>query len=137
MITNAQKQTLADYFTDQPVDAVYLFGSQTTGKANALSYVDIAVLFPDTLTDKERFDMRLSMMNDAGIITGYPDRTDVIDLQAVPLVLQYGAIANRQELMVKNRERQAVFEADVLSKYFDYIYFLKTNTRVGLVSMAK
>lgn len=137
MITDAQKCELAAYFAAQPVDAVYLFGSQTTDKANKLSDIDVAVLFSEGLDDKQRFDLRLSMMGDVGKISHFYDNAEVIDLAKVPLALQYSAIAPRQELLVKNPARQAVFEAEVLSKYFDYLYFIKINTRVGLAAMAR
>lgn len=131
------KQKLAAYFATQPVDGAYLFGSQTTGKANALSDVDVAVLFAEGISDGEHFDLRLSMASDVGRLSGFPDRAEVVDLEKVPLALQYSAVHPRQELFVRNRKRLAVFESEVMSRYFDYQYFIKTNTRVGLAAMAR
>ncbi len=137
MISDSQKHQLASYFAAQPVDAAYLFGSQATGKDTNLSDVDVAVLFAEGLNRKKRFDVRLSMMSDVGKISHFYDNADVIDLDNVPLALQYQAIAPRQELFVRNHTRQALFESRVMSTYFDYVYFIKTNTRIGLAAMAR
>ncbi|OGG20561.1 hypothetical protein A3D03_00890 [Candidatus Gottesmanbacteria bacterium RIFCSPHIGHO2_02_FULL_40_13] len=137
MISNTQKHELSAYFSGQPVDAVYLFGSQATGKGNKLSDIDVAVLFSEGLDDRQRFDLRLSMMSDVGKISHFYDNAEVVDLDNVPLALQYQAIAPRQELFVKNRTRQVLFEARVMSKFFDYVYFIKTNTSVGLAAIIR
>lgn len=137
MITDARKHELSAYFAVQPVDAVYLFGSQATGKENKSSDVDVAVLFSEGLDGRQRFDLRLSMMSDVGKISHFYDKAEVVDLESVPLALQYQAITPRQELFVKNRARQVLFEAQVMSKFFDYVYFIKTNTSIGLAAMAR
>lgn len=74
------KAKLITYFAAQPVDVVYLFGSQATGKNNKMSDIDVAVLFAGGLTDSERFDLRLEYMSQVGHFTGFNDKAEVIDL---------------------------------------------------------
>lgn len=131
------KHSLAAYFATQPVDAVYLFGSQATGNVNAMSDIDVAVLFAEGLSDSERFDLRLAYMSQVGRLTGFADKAEVIDLGKVPLALQFSAIHPRQELYVRHPSRRTLFEAEVASRYFDYQYFVKQNTHVSLASMSQ
>ncbi len=118
MITNADKQALTHYFAAQPVDAVYLFGSQATGKANKLSDVDIAVLFQDSLDSSGRFDKKIRMIGDVGSILKRND-VEVLDLVQASPMFRYEAIAPKNVLYARNRARMVSFETDAIRKYFD------------------
>jgi len=137
MITQEQRDKLREYFSTQPVEVVYLFGSQTNGKANKLSDVDLAVLFKEGLSQSERFDLRLEYMNKAGEILKMPDKTEVIDLKSVSLVFQRQAIFLRDIIFESDKSRRSVFEARVNSRYFDYEYFIKENTKYSLASIGR
>lgn len=124
MITQEQLNQLRKYFSTQPVDVVYLFGSQADGKATKLSDADIAVLFKEGIDKSKRFDLKLAIISKVcGVLKR--ERVDVVDLIDVPLALKYSAIKPRRELYTANNDRRVSFEATTCSYYFDYMYSLK------------
>lgn len=136
MISQDQLIQLKDYFTDRPVDAVYLFGSQAMGKATKLSDYDFGLLFRQGIDASERFDERCRIIADlCGIVKA--ERVDTVDLQEAPIALQYSVISPRKEVYVADNDRKVLFEADVLSRYFDYAYFIKQNTQYSLNSISQ
>ncbi len=137
MISGRQKDQLASYFAAQPVDVVYVFGSQATGKTTNLSDVDIAVLFREGVSKDVRFDLRIQYIEDIGKLVGFADKVDVVDLELAPVLLRYSVIFPRQVVFCRDRLRQVVFEAGVMSRYFDEVYFLKQNTQYSLPSIAR
>lgn len=136
MITDEQKTKLADYFSTQPVDAVYLFGSQVTGKMHAESDVDVAVLFRQDVDRRTRFDFRLQFASAVGRITGHPDHSDVVDLEEAPLALQMEAIRSRNLILERDHSRSSQFDAAVRTRYFDYVLLIKQNTPISLRAFA-
>jgi len=42
---------------------IYVFGSQTTGEVKSLSDYDFAVLFDEEISRRERFDLKLELIN--------------------------------------------------------------------------
>lgn len=136
MLTPFQRQKIKEYFAKQPVEVVYLFGSQATGKANKLSDVDFAVLFKPSLSSSKRFDLRLEFMSELGRILKRDD-AEVVDLEEAPVALRYSAIAPRHQIYIADDDKRAVFEAETTSRYFDELYFIKQNTYYSLSSIAK
>ena len=136
MITRADKQALAGYFATQPVDAVYLFGSQATGKANKLSDVDIAVLFHENMDSSARFDQKILMIGDVGSILKRND-VEVLDLAQAPPIFRYEAIAPKTVLYTGNRTRMVSFETDAIQKYFDLRPLLVRLTKRKLALLAQ
>ena len=49
MLDDKKLNQLKKYFATQPVDVVYLFGSQVKGKSRSNSDLDIGVLFKEGL----------------------------------------------------------------------------------------
>lgn len=136
MLTQEQLDQLKKYFAAQPVDVVYLFGSQATGKTNKLSDIDIGVLFKENLSDSTCFDLRVKMTADLSGISK-TDQVDVVDLEKAPIALRYSAISPKKEILTVNNNRRAVFEAETNSYYFDYVYYIKQNTKNSLISIAR
>ena len=136
-MSQAQKDQLADYFATQPVEVVYLFGSQTTGKTRVGSDIDVGVLFKKGVSQSDRFDLKLEFMNQVGRIADFPDNVDVVDLEQAAIALQYSALASREIILVNDRHRQVEFESKVMSRYFDEAYFIKQNTFYSLGSIAR
>lgn len=136
MINEEKMKKLREYFSTQPVDVVYLFGSQATGKATKLSDYDIGVLFKTGIDQSKRFDLRLEMISRVCGILGV-ERADVVDLIQAPISLQYSAISPRKEIFTADNSKRALFEAETLSKYFDYAYFIKQNTQYSLNSISQ
>lgn len=112
------KHSLAAYFATQPVDAVYLFGSQATGNVNAMSDIDVAVLFAEGLSDSERFDLRLAVMGDIGVILKRDD-VEVIDLAKAPLSLAYQVVYPKYMLYCRSRDRVVALEEKVIKHHID------------------
>ena len=136
MLTQKQLNQLKKYFTTQPVDVVYLFGSQATGKVTPLSDFDFAVLFKKNLSSSDCFDLRLKMTVDLGGILNV-DQVDVVDLEKAPIVLKYSAVSPKKEIYTADNNRRVIFEAETNSHYFDYAYYLKENTKNSLLSIAR
>lgn len=136
MINQQKIKQLTDYFTTQPVDVVYLFGSQATGKATNLSDYDIGILFKSGINQSKRFDLKLEIISRlSGFLKG--ERVDVVDLEQAPLTLRYSAILPKKEIFTLNNSRRVLFEAETLSKFFDYEYFIKQNTKYSLKSISR
>lgn len=136
MINEEKMKKLREYFSTQPVDVVYLFGSQATGKATKLSDYDIGVLFKTEIDQSKRFDLRLEIISRVcGILK--VERVDVVDLVQAPIPLRYSAISPRKEIFTADNSKRALFEAETLSKYFDYAYFIKQNTQYSLNSISQ
>ena len=137
MVTQAQKDQLAAYFATQPIEVVYVFGSQTTGKTRTDSDIDVGVLFKEGVSQSDRFDLKLKFMSRVGTIADFPDNVDVVDLEQAPIALQYSALASREVIVANDRQRQVGFESEVMSRYFDEAYFIKQNTLYSLASIAR
>lgn len=136
MIADTDKQALARYFAAQPVDAVYLFGSQATEKANKLSDVDIAVLFQENMDSSARFDKKIRMIGDVGSILKRND-VEVLDLSQATPMFRYEAIASKTVLYARNRTRMVSFETDAIRNYFDLRPLLLRLTKRKLALLAQ
>lgn len=136
MITELQKQKIFQYFRQQPVELVYLFGSQTEGKTTPLSDYDFAVLFAENLRPKQRFDLKLKFMGDLGEILG-TDKVEILDLNQAPATFRYSAFAPRREIYVRDEAKRVDFEHQTMSEYFDRQYFLRRHSLNSLANIAK
>ena len=126
MISKTKINQLKNYFATQPVDVVYLFGSQANGKATKLSDVDIGVLFKKGLTRSERFDLKLDMISCVcGILK--VERVDIVDLEQAPLKFKYQILYSKFTIFVRNKSRMVEFEHGVVKRYLDvqpYLYLI-------------
>lgn len=123
MIDKEKMKKLKEYFSTQPVDVVYLFGSQATGKANKLSDFDLGVLFREKLSSQERFDLKLEYsVRLAGILR--VENVDIVDLKNAPLKFKYQAIFPKNTIIVKNRKNATNLEYDTTRKYLEFQPYL-------------
>lgn len=143
MIINLQKKKISQYFArlsadraKQPVELVYLFGSQTEGKTTPLSDYDFAVLFAHNLDKKSRFNLKLKFIIDLGEILE-SDKVEILDLNEAPASFRYSAFAPRQEIYIKDEVKRVDFEFQTLGEYFDRQYFLRRHSLTSLASIAK
>lgn len=137
MITNDDRKKIEKYLASQKnIDVAYLFGSQSNGKSNKLSDIDIAVLFEEKVPKIERFNKKLHIMGELGTILKRND-VEVLDLNLADTVLKFSAIENRDLLLVKNNLARTLFEADTMTKYQDYKYYLTMNTKLSLQSFSR
>lgn len=136
MLSLGDKQKIKDYFAKQPnIEVVYLFGSQSDGKANSLSDIDLAVLFSESTTPNKRFDQKLTIMGELGSILKTND-IDLVDLNSAKIALRFSAIENRDIVFLRNNSARVLFEADTMSRYQDYKYYISENTKNSLASIS-
>ncbi|MDI6793902.1 MAG: nucleotidyltransferase domain-containing protein [bacterium] len=108
---------LRGYFAAQPdVIVVYLFGSQVTGRTQADSDVDVAVLLKEE-DDFIRFERRLRLGNELEKIVGQP--VDLIVLNDAPSLLVHQALKEGDLVFGRDREAQIEFEVRAGQMYAD------------------
>jgi hypothetical protein len=120
-----QSNKLADFFSNQRyVKLAYLYGSAAKGKAGKLSDVDIAVLFDDSLSKKERFKLQLELIGDIAALLK-TDKVDLVDINEAPLSLKFEIIKANCPVFVRDRMLKINFEQEVMSRYLDRRYYEK------------
>ena len=130
------EQKLREFFSEvEGVTLAYLFGSTTRRGANRLSDIDIAVLFDDTLLQKEAFDLQLELI---GELTGLlkTNSVDLVIINDSPLLLTYNII--REGIILKSDEPVRVkFETKIMSRYLDERYHIQRHAKESLRRIAE
>lgn len=130
------EQKLKKFFSKiEGVTLAYLFGSTVRGEANHLSDIDIAVLFDDTLLQKEAFDLHVEVISE---LTGLlkTNNVDLVVLNDSPLLLTYNVI--REGIILKSDEPIRVkFETKIMSRYLDERYHIQRHARESLRRIAE
>ncbi len=120
-----QYNKLTEFFSKQThVRLAYLYGSAAKGKAGKLSDVDIAVLFDDSLSKKERFKLQLKLIGDMAALLK-TDKVDLVDINEAPLSLKFEIIKANCPVFVMDRMAKIDFEQEVMSRYLDRRYYEK------------
>lgn len=122
---------LQEYFQSKPVLLAYLLGSRATGNVKSYSDTDIAVLFDDKLTPRQRMALRIELISDLMKILK-TDNIELIDLTDASPQFCYEAIKHRKEIFVKDDKLRIDFETKALSEYFDRQYYLKRHSTTGV-----
>jgi predicted nucleotidyltransferase len=89
------------YLAETPVVFAVLFGSHARGTATESSDVDVALRFPEKMTDHERFDARNRI--DAGLQEYADGFVDVSDVDSLPTPVAYAAL--RDGIVLTGDER--------------------------------
>ena len=130
------EQKLREFFSKvEGVTLAYLFGSTVRGEANRLSDIDIAVLFDDTLLQKEAFDLQLELI---GELTGLlkTNKVDLVIINDSPLLLTYNII--REGIILKSDEPVRVkFETKIMSRYLDERDHIQRHAKESLRRIAE
>ena len=63
MQTKIIKDKIKKVLENYPIVFAYLFGSSARGKTGALSDVDIAVYFENQISEKDRFNLKLDLID--------------------------------------------------------------------------
>jgi len=130
------EQKLREFFIKvEGVTLAYLFGSTVRREANRLSDIDIAVLFDDTLLQKEAFDLQLELI---GELTGLlkTNSVDLVIINDSPLLLTYNII--REGIILKSDEPVRVkFETKIMSRYLDERYHIQRHAKESLRRIAE
>lgn len=130
------EQKLSDFFSRvESVTLAYLFGSTARGEANCLSDTDIAVLFDDTLLQKEAFDIQLGLLSELTVLL-QTNNIDLVALNDSPLLLTYNII--RDGIILKSDEPLRVkFETKIMSRYLDERYHIERHAKESLKRIAE
>jgi len=105
------------------VRLVYLFGSQVSGEIGPLSDVDLGVLLArDAPVARMRAQLAHLFSEALGGAT-----VDLIILNQAPIELAYAVIAQGKVLYQRDRTERVEYEADVMSRYGDYLPFLRAQ----------
>ncbi|AKB76737.1 nucleotidyltransferase [Methanosarcina horonobensis HB-1 = JCM 15518] len=130
------EQKLREFFSKvENISLAYLFGSTVRGESNCLSDIDIAVLFDDTLLQKEAFDLQLELISE---LTGLlkTNNVDLVVLNDSPLLLTYNIIRNG--IILKSDEPLRVkFETKIMSRYLDERYHIERHAKESLRRIAE
>ena len=123
---NHRLNQLKKVFSEEYGDIIllaYFFGSQLKGKTGPLSDYDIAILLSSEQTP---FQFKYKLQHELVNIFNY-ERIDLIILNDAPIELKYHVIASGQIIYQKDSAIKVEFEADTLSRYFDYLPVLKAQ----------
>jgi len=101
----------------------YFFGSQLKGKTGPLSDYDIAIFLTPKPTS---FQFKYKLQHELTNIFNY-GQVDLIILNNAPIELKYHVITDGQIVYQKDSATKVEFEADTLSRYFDYLPVLKAQ----------
>lgn len=102
----------------------YLFGSQLKGKTGPLSDYDFAVL----LSKKPSFQFKYELKNK--LVNALDDeKVDVIILNNAHIELKYHVVATGKIIFQESSVIKTEFEADTLSRYFDYLPILRAQKK--------
>jgi predicted nucleotidyltransferase len=110
---------LKNYFSEKGFLLVYLFGSQAGENIGPLSDFDIAIL---TIQSPEPRSIYTFVHNFSKIIG--TNRIDVVSLNDAPVELQFRIIRQGVILYQKSNHIRVEFEANTLSRYFDFLPIL-------------
>lgn len=102
----------------------YVFGSRLKGKIGPLSDYDFAVF----LSQKPSFQFKYKLKNKLVNILDSA-QVDLIILNDAPIELRYNVIASGKNIFKKNSFIKTEFEADTLSRYFDYLPVLREQKK--------
>lgn len=110
---------LENYFKEQGFLMVYLFGSLVENNIGPLSDVDFAIL----TIDAPEHELIYTIAHDLSNILG-TNRIDVVSLNHSPVEFRYKIIKQGIPLYQKSDYIRVDFEANTLSRYFDFLPIL-------------
>jgi len=112
-------------FSDENnISLAYIFGSQLKGKTGPLSDYDFAIF----LSRKPSFQFKYRLKNKLVNILN-TEQVDLVILNDAPIELKYNVIATGKIIFQKNSMIRTKFEADTLSRYFDYLPVLRAQKK--------
>lgn len=117
-IGEAARERLTAALDREHVVAAYLSGSQAAGTAGPLSDVDVAVVADPSLSDRERFELRLELAAEAGR-TLATSEVDVVVLNDAPPLLRQRVIRDGALLVERDARERIRFATRALLDYLD------------------
>jgi predicted nucleotidyltransferase len=114
------EKTIVDYFRKRPeVSLVYLFGSQVTGRAGALSDVDIAIgVEANKIRRKFPYGYKSHILAELmGKLN--TNAVDLVLLHEASYFLRFQIMTKGKVLFSRKPINKVFFEADVMTRYPD------------------
>lgn len=130
---SAIERAIADLAKREGLTAAYLHGSAATGRMDAESDIDIALLPSRSLSPEERWELRLRCIG--SLMEKFPAeerKFDVVILQDVPVLLQYNVIRRGRFLYEHNRGDRLDFEISTERAYEDDQPYLRREADITL-----
>ncbi len=121
---NEIKKIFAAETNNDNILLAYIFGSQIKGKTGLLSDYDFAVF----LFRKPSFQFKYKLKNKLVNVLN-SGQVDLIILNDAPVEMKYNIIAEGKIIFQKNSIIKTEFEADTLSRYFDYLPALREQKK--------
>jgi predicted nucleotidyltransferase len=110
------------------VQFAYLFGSQVGGAAGPLSDIDLGIL-----VERGGDDMQVqAQLSHELAVVAQPLKTDVVLLHRAPVELAYAVIAQGVCVYQRDTLTRVEYEADVLSRYGDYLPVMRAQRQAIL-----
>ena len=105
------------------VGLAYLFGSQVTGTTGPISDLDLAILFEQ---GEDTLNARSKLAYELGKELKF-QQIDIVSLHEAPVELAYGIISQGIRIFQRENALRVEFEAQVLSRYGDYLPVLRSQ----------
>jgi predicted nucleotidyltransferase len=107
--------------TQPEILALYLYGSQAEGRADALSDVDVALLARDDLSRQQLWRL------EERCIARWPESLDLRVLNLAPLPFRYEVTARGQRLWAAELDKVADWESLTWRQYWDLRPYLERD----------
>jgi len=121
-------------FENEDIAAVYLFGSQATGKKHPESDLDLAILFNKKLSGLDAY-LRLEKYF-VQLVRLLRLEPDLIDMEQANLVLLFEILQHGKLLVENNREKNRSFIANKTIECIDFNYIVRICAK-GMYRKAK
>ncbi len=116
--SGALQRTLAIFFrTKKKALAVYLFGSQASGRAGPRSDIDVAVLL-DRKSASKAFDLEMQWREALSRI--FERDVDVVILNRADPVLKFQVYAKGAPVLIRNRREASMEKERAIDGYWDW-----------------
>lgn len=118
VVDEQARRRLADALDRPEVIAVYVFGSQATGRAGPLSDADVAVLLHDSISAERRGDLHLDLIGAAVGALG-TNEVDLVLLRQAPPLLRHRVLRDGILILDRAPRERLRFQVRALNEYFD------------------
>lgn len=98
---------------------MYVFGSINSCRSTPLSDIDIAILFDNSIDEKQMDLYENKILNDLSDFFN-TEEIDLIVLNKAPLSIQYGVIKSKSNMYYKDLGKIADYENNIVLRYIDF-----------------
>lgn len=103
---------------EDKIIVAYLFGSVNDGNMNALSDIDIAILFKE-MPKEDIINLEFEVSEDISKHLK-TEEIDLVNLNFAPLSVRYGVIKNKKILYYSDKQKVVDFEFEVIKSFLDF-----------------